>query len=57
MSLHGFEGGECEGIAIYDSRGSIFVEDLDDAFVLTQAEKDTSVEDLMKDLDTAQKDM
>ena len=33
------------------------LEDLEDAFVLTQAEKETSVEDLMKDLDTAQTDM
>ena len=30
------------------------LEDLDDAFVLAQAEKDASVEDLIKNLDTAQ---
>ena len=33
------------------------LEDLDDAFVLAQAEKDASVEDLIKDLDTAQTDV
>ena len=30
------------------------LEDLDDAFVLAKAEKDASVEDLIKNLDTAQ---
>ena len=30
------------------------LEDLDDAFVLAQAEKDASIEDLIKNLDTAQ---
>ena len=30
------------------------LEDLDDTFVLVQAEKDASVEDLNKNLDTAQ---
>ena len=33
------------------------LEDLDDAFVLAQAEKDASVEDLIKDLDRAQTDV
>ena len=33
------------------------LEDLDDAFVLAQAEKDASVEDLIKDLGTAQTDV
>ena len=33
------------------------LEDLDDAFVLAQAEKDASVEDLIKVLDTAQTDV
>ena len=33
------------------------LEDLDDAFVLAQAEKDASVEDLMKNLDAAQTDV
>ena len=33
------------------------LEDLDDAFVLAQAEKDALVEDLIKDLDRAQTDV
>ena len=33
------------------------LKDLDDAFVLAQVEKGASVEDLIKDLDTAQTDV
>ena len=33
------------------------LEDLDDAFVLAHAEKDASVEDLIKELDTAKTDV
>ena len=56
-SLDGFEVGQYEGIT-RDGSGlqeEVFsLEDLDDVFVLAQAEKDASVEDLIKNLDTAQ---
>ena len=40
------------------TREEVFsLEDLDDAFALAQVEKDASVEDLIKDVDTAQTDV
>ena len=55
-SLDGFEGGQYKGIYLPEmAHQEVFsLEDLDDAFVLAQAEKDASVEDLIKNLDTAQ---